>query len=126
MRTAADVLRGMEPGMGMLNRDKLREMLDANEVLDIIDLRGRNAWEQSRIPGSVQLAIQELPDRYEELLTGKERTVICVCNGSVQSAMALVFLRSIGYGKCFNLSGGFSGWVKAGFPTEGTDAPRNP
>ena len=118
MKTAAEVLRSLDSKMGMITREILLEWLETGNHIDIIDLRSISAWNASHIQGAKQVLIQELPDTFGELLPERTNRVVCVCNGSVQSAMAVVFLRSEGYENSFNLSGGFSGWERAELPVE--------
>lgn len=116
MKTAADVLRELDNKMGMISQDVLLEWLESGKRVDIIDLRSIDAWATSHIKGSKQILIQELPDKFDELLPDRNKRVVCICNGSVQSAMAVVFLRTQGYENSYNLSGGFSGWERADLP----------
>ncbi|MBN2659612.1 MAG: rhodanese-like domain-containing protein [Spirochaetales bacterium] len=118
MSSTADVLRNLDNKMAMISRDVLQEWQKSGKKMEILDFRSAETWKGSHIQGSMPVSIQELPDRYEDLLPHKESTIICVCNGAIQSAMAVVFLRSEGYENCYNLSGGFSGWLKAELPVE--------
>lgn len=116
--TPAEVLMNLDHTMAMKQKEWLLEKITAGAPVDIIDLRSYSAWEKAHIPGSRQASIQELAENYTALLPDTFRDVIIVCNGSVQSAMAVVFLRTEGYENSYNLSGGFSGWQRAEFPIE--------
>lgn len=118
MKTIDDVLREMEPAMGMISKDELMLKMESSESLTIIDLRSKALWNESHLKNSKQVLLQELPDLFHHLLPNKNEYVVCICNGSVQSAMAMVFLRSKGYQFCYNLSGGFSGWIRANLPVD--------
>ena len=63
------------------------------------------------------MALSALPDEVEGLAS-RVREVVCVCSGSVQSAMAVVYLRTIGFERAYNLSGGMSSWERQGRPLE--------
>lgn len=115
--SVADVLRGVDATMYMRSAEWLQEALDAGRELTVLDLRATAAFSLGHIPGAVQVLLSELPDRIEALAT-PSRTVVCVCNGSVQSAMAVVFLRTLGFQQAFNLSGGMSAWERQGRPIE--------
>lgn len=90
-----------------------------NSSVSIVDLRSAEAYKSGHIPGSVNIALKELPEKYMDELPLKDGTVVCLCNGSVQSAYAIMFLYGEGYRKVYNLSGGFSRWVRDGGDVEG-------
>ncbi|PKL41400.1 MAG: sulfurtransferase [Spirochaetae bacterium HGW-Spirochaetae-1] len=84
----------------------------------IVDVRDRAAFEKSRISGSINIPLKELPDLYEKLIPDRQAIIVCVCNGSVQSAYAIMFLYSRGYDEVYNLSGGMGRWQKEELPME--------
>ena len=99
--------------------DFVEELLNASEPFVIIDLRSKDKVELSHIPTSVQCDLKDLPKQASALIPTKETTVIMVCNGSIQSAMAVMFLRCEGYENSFNMGGGFSSWEKNGRIVDG-------
>jgi len=89
-------------------------IMNEKEKVNIVDLRSEKAFNMEHISGSVNVSLKELPKKYMDILPDKNEIVVCLCNGSVQSAYAIMFLYGEGYRKVFNLSGGFSRWVKDG------------
>lgn len=116
--TPANVLKTLENTMAMKQGDWLEEQLSQGEKPFLIDLRGKDLWKKGHIHGSVQVSINDLPERANLLIPSKESTIICICNGSVQSAMATFYLRTEDYVNTYNLSGGYSSWVKNKRPVE--------
>jgi rhodanese-related sulfurtransferase len=110
--TAADVLKTLDNTMAMKSGDWLEEKLKIGEKPILIDLRGKNAWEKGHITGSIQVNINNLPAKTSELIPSMDSVIICICNGSVQSAMAAMYLRTEDYKNTYNLSGGYSAWVR--------------
>jgi len=90
------------------------------QSLVIVDVRERSAFEKSRISGSINIPLKELPDLHEKMITDRQATIVCVCNGSVQSAYAIMFLYTRGYEEVYNLSGGIGRWQKEELPMENT------
>ncbi|HIJ23928.1 MAG TPA: sulfurtransferase, partial [Gammaproteobacteria bacterium] len=43
---------------------------------------------------------------------------ILYCGGGFRSALAADNLQKMGYSNVSSMDGGYSGWVKAGYPTE--------
>ena len=51
-------------------------------------------------------------------LTGRDQTVILVCNEGYASSLAAATLQSIGLPRATDLDGGFRAWAAAGLPVE--------
>ena len=114
--TPDDVLKTLDSTMAMKTGTWLEECIRLEKDLVILDLRGEDAWVSGHIAGSVPIRINDLPEKATRLIPGKDTLVVSVCNGSVQSAMATMYLRTLDYKNSFNLSGGFSAWVRDGRP----------
>ena len=112
--TPTQFLETIEKTMAMKPADFVEELLKGDEPFTIIDLRSADKVELSHIPTSLQCDLTELPAKAGELIPTKETTVIMVCNGSIQSAMAVMYLRCEGYANSYNMGGGFSSWEKNG------------
>ena len=90
----------------------LKDQIDGNIPIAIIDLRNNNAFENSNIPGSINIPLKSLPAMLHILPKNKHQHILCYCNGSVQSAYAIMFLYSRGFINVHNLSGGYGSWQK--------------
>ena len=106
------VLENIDNKMYMKDGDWLEEVIASNQDVTIIDFRGEKKVKEEAIKGTIQVDIRDLPKRKDELFKSKDELIVCVCNGSIQSAMAVVYLRSEDYTNCWNLSGGFSSWKR--------------
>jgi len=100
------------PKFAMRSKLWLQNRIATGSALVIIDLRSESAFNSGSIEGSKNVLLKDLPEKYSQLLMDKSQEIVCVCNGSIQSAYAVMFLRMKGYGNCYNLSGGYSGWIK--------------
>jgi hydroxyacylglutathione hydrolase len=115
--TPSDVLKTLDKTMAMKTGDWLEKQLKNDENIILIDLRNQSLWEEEHIEKSINVTIQELPDKIDSLIPHKDSIIICICNGSIQSAMAVMYLRTKDYSNSFNLSGGFSSWIRNERPT---------
>ena len=97
--TSADALTSRE----------LKAELDRGEVLTIIDVREPQEYQINRIPGSVLIPLGDLPKRYVEL--DPNANLVTQCKSGMRSAKAQEFLRSKGFTKVRNLTGGVLGWI---------------
>ena len=89
--------------MKSMTTDELLELLDANEDLNIIDVREDFEVEHGMIPGATHIPLGQIPDRLDEL--NKSVPYIVVCKGGARSANACDFLQGQGY-DVTNLDGG--------------------
>lgn len=88
----------------------LKAKMDARESFCLLDVR--EPWEVAlaSIPGSVAIALNEIPARLKELDVAAEIIVMCKAGG--RSQRAAEFLAARGFGKVSNLQGGISAWTR--------------
>ncbi len=118
----ARFLEEMDDSFRMIPGHKLRAWLGEDEPDRpvVLDLRAAEAYANGHIPGSIRAPLRALPKLIKEILPDKKRRIVCVCQGSVQSAYAVAFLYERGYRNAYNLSGGFSRWQSDGHPVDST------
>lgn len=93
-----------------ITAEQLKKRIDAGESLFVLDVRNPNEFAICRIPGTVPLPLPELPARVSEV--PKDREVIVHCKSGMRSAKAIEFLKSQGYTKLVNLTGGILAWAE--------------
>ncbi|MBD8037220.1 MULTISPECIES: rhodanese-like domain-containing protein [Solibacillus] len=89
--------------MKTMTTDELINLLDANEDLNVIDVREDFEVEHGMIPGAVHIPLGSVPERTDELDSSK--SYIVVCKGGVRSANACEYLEGKGF-DVTNLEGG--------------------
>ncbi|MGH9218471.1 MAG: molybdopterin-synthase adenylyltransferase MoeB [Vicinamibacterales bacterium] len=104
--TSADALTARE----------LKAELDRGETLQIIDVREPQEYQINRIPGSTLIPLGDLPKRYVEL--DPNANLVMQCKSGMRSAKAQDFLRSKGFTRVRNLTGGVLAWVDQVDPTQ--------
>jgi adenylyltransferase/sulfurtransferase len=95
---------------------ELKQRLDRGDKLRIVDVREPNEWQINRIPGAQLIPLGEIPRRYAELDPEEELVMQCKVGG--RSAKAADFLRSVGFKKVLNLTGGILEWIDKVDPTQ--------
>src|SRR5687767_10286289 len=104
--TSADALTARE----------LKAELDRGETLQIIDVREPQEYQINRIPGSTLIPLGDLPKRYVEL--DPNANLVMQCKSGMRSAKAQEFLRSKGFTRVRNLTGGVLGWIDQVDPSQ--------
>ena len=97
----------------------LKKRLDWGEpALTIIDIRDREAFNNSHISGAVSLPMNELVSRVSNNLE-LERDIYIYGSTDEQTADAAEQLRTSGYQNVAELRGGLAAWKANNFPIEG-------
>ena len=96
--------------------DELHDQIAEGGELQIIDVRQPGEYAGGHVPGAVNAPLAHLAERASEFDPARPTAVICA--GGYRSATATSILQSRGFRKLFNVVGGTSAWVSAGYATE--------
>jgi molybdopterin/thiamine biosynthesis adenylyltransferase/rhodanese-related sulfurtransferase/molybdopterin converting factor small subunit len=99
-----------------LTSRELKTELDRGDQVVIVDVREPQEYQINRLPGSILIPLGDLPKRYVEL--DPNANIVTQCKSGVRSAKAQDFLRSKGFTKVRNLTGGVLGWVDQVDPSQ--------
>jgi sulfur-carrier protein adenylyltransferase/sulfurtransferase len=94
----------------------LKKRLDRGDKLTIVDVREPHEYQINRIAGSVLMPLGDVAKRYVELDPSDELVMQCKVGG--RSAKAAEFLRSKGFTKVLNLTGGILDWIDKVDPSQ--------
>jgi rhodanese-related sulfurtransferase len=84
---------------------ELKQMLDNNEEVTLIDVREEWEYDEDNI-GAKLIPLGEIPHRLDELESIKEQEIILHCRTGSRSGQAKMFLKSKGFMNVRNLLGG--------------------
>ena len=97
----------------LLSPGDLKAMIDGKEDLFLLDLRDSDDRKAGWIEDAVNIPMDSLLARFEEVPKGKK--IVTICLHGKQSPIAARFLASKGYENLAKLDGGMvSGWIKSG------------
>ena len=82
----------------------------------IVDVREPQEFQINRLPGSIVIPLGDLPKRYVEL--DPNANIVTQCKSGMRSAKAQDFLRSKGFTRVRNLTGGVLGWIDQVDPSQ--------
>jgi sulfur-carrier protein adenylyltransferase/sulfurtransferase len=97
---------------------ELRRRLDAGEALTVLDVREPWEYAIARLAGSINIPLDQLPQRLAEL--DAQGTTIVMCKAGGRSRRAAQYLAGAGFNQAVNLAGGIDAWardVDPGMPT---------
>ena len=99
-----------EESVPEIDVESFASRLDGGEV-QVVDVRGRDEWDEGHLPGARHLTLNELPAEAETI--SKHQPVVFVCAGGNRSAMAAEAFRTAGY-DAHSLEGGLKAWTASG------------
>lgn len=122
-RNAHDPLLSTMIENARVNPDLAIDTIDAHEVWKehdalVIDVRSRSLFAAGHIAGAVNIPLDELPGRADELPEDHDAPILAVCGRGNISLPAVLFLNSLGYANAKSISGGTTEWAAFGYATE--------
>lgn len=108
------------PGIiGVIGKDQLKGMIEAGKKFYLLDVRGRDSFEQEHIAGAVSLPVEKLKLRLKVLNLSKSAELVTYCGGYMCNASLLAAekLIQLGYKNIKRYEGGIKEWKEYSFPT---------
>ena len=87
---------------------QLQTLMDGPDELVILDVRSAAEYEAVHIPGSINIPLDELSDRLDEL--DSRVPVACICSAGYRSSQAAEILAEADFSTVLNLEGGLRDW----------------
>jgi len=88
---------------------ELKERLEENDDIHLIDVREPHELEISKLEGADLIPLGQIASRMHELDSAEE--IVLFCKAGTRSARALEILASAGFRKVKNLKGGINAWA---------------
>lgn len=105
---------------GEMKPQKLKQMIDNEEAVIVLDIREREQRAEGQIYADDTYAITRgnLEFHVMNKIKNRDAIIVTYCRGGSRGALAAQTLRRLGYKNATNLKGGLKGWAKAGYPVE--------
>ncbi|TAL61421.1 MAG: sulfurtransferase [Legionella sp.] len=97
-----------------ISPEKLKEKIDRNEMLHLIDVRENSEWESGYIPNAIHLSKGIIERDIEKKIPEPTEQIIVYCSGGLRCALVADTLQKMGYTNVYSLDTGLQGWVDAG------------
>lgn len=95
--------------MEIISAEGLRELLDLDRELSLLDVREPWEFELCHIQGSINIPMAEIVDKLGNLDRSGETVVIC--HHGMRSLQVAAYLENEGFEKVINLEGGIAAWA---------------
>ena len=96
-----------------IDAETLKKRLDANEDIELIDIRSDAEVAQGVLPKSDYLPMHMIPLRMADF--PKDKDIILYCRSGARSFHACSYLMQQGITNCINLQGGIISWARSGY-----------
>lgn len=102
--------------------EKAKEMVDEGKSV-VIDVRGLDEWTSGHVAGAINIQLDEVMSRIEELPQDKD--LLFICAAGVRSAMACEYAAAMGIPteRLYNIDQGTPAWILSDLPTSYGEAP---
>ncbi|MEO3993276.1 MAG: rhodanese-like domain-containing protein [Desulfurococcaceae archaeon TW002] len=96
--------------------DAAYKMIKKGTVSLVLDVRNQSEYNLGHLYDAVLVPVYELEDRISELQEHINDPIIVYCKAGSRSQIACQILASNGFTKVYNMLGGITAWIKAGYP----------
>jgi sulfur-carrier protein adenylyltransferase/sulfurtransferase len=94
--------------MDTIEPKELKALIDKNDKVVILDVREQEEYDIAHLKGSKLIPLGVLPERVEEL--NADDDIVVHCHHGGRSARAIEILKTVGFKKLRNLTGGIDAW----------------
>ncbi|HUV54186.1 MAG TPA: rhodanese-like domain-containing protein [Candidatus Krumholzibacteriaceae bacterium] len=94
-------------GYGDVTVQEARTLIEDKPDLVILDVRTASEYEDGHIEGAINIPVQELGDRLDEL--SRDDELLVYCRTGNRSAQAVGILRDAGFAKIYHMNAGITG-----------------
>jgi rhodanese-related sulfurtransferase len=98
--------------------EELAALIDRGEAPAIVDVRTRAEFEQSHVPGAVNVPFTSLLFGSPSLPFTPDEPIVVYCGHGPRARLAAAGLRRRGFRTIRLLAGHMSAWVRAGLPQQ--------
>ncbi|QDT95208.1 MBL fold metallo-hydrolase [Gimesia aquarii] len=121
-RIGFDQIKGfLKDGLNSLNehpelvsqtkRISAQALHEWDEKITVIDIRSQSEWESGHISNSINIPLNQLQERFNEI--PRDETVVVHCQGGYRSSIAASLLEKQGFENVVDLVGGYRAWLTA-------------
>lgn len=101
----------------LISVKELKQLMDNDPDLCLIDVREQHEWDEQHIPDAVLIPKDEISSRISEVTTKKDQPIYLHCRSGMRSRFAADALINSGYTNVYSVEGGIMEWAQCGYPT---------
>ncbi len=105
-----------DPKVPQVIADRVKKAIDSGEKVILLDVRTPGEYSGGRIEGAINLPLDDVVEKVEEIIPDKQSTVFVYCLSGSRSVDAVSEMIKLGYKNVFNLSNGLLVWKVMNYP----------
>lgn len=106
------------PKIKTIDVHQLKNKMEQDEKLCLIDVREQDEWQAVRIPNAIHIPKDNISSQIEAQVPNKNHPIYLHCKGGVRSLYAAQCLMDLGYNEVYSVDGGIMEWAMFGYPIE--------
>ncbi len=95
---------------------ELKNKMDNDTNLCLIDVREINEWQALHIPGAIHIPKDRITSEIITKIPNKNQPIYLHCKAGVRSLYAAQSLMDNGYQEVYSVDGGIMDWANNGYP----------
>jgi hydroxyacylglutathione hydrolase len=99
--------------LGLLSVQELKERLNDNKNLIVLDVRTDKEWDEGHIEDALHIHVGHLEEQIDVITD--DHAIAVICSVGNRGSLAASILRRTGHQEVFNVLGGMIAWKKAGY-----------
>ncbi|GGI89306.1 rhodanese-like domain-containing protein [Legionella impletisoli] len=103
------------PNIPTISVHQLKQLMESNPALCLIDVREDHEWQDIRIPGAIHVPKDRVSLKIPSLVDPSQ-PIYLHCRSGVRSLFAAGCLLEIGYQEVYSVDGGILHWELSGYP----------
>ena len=112
------IVNDVKEGITETNVQEVNDRRDRGDDFYLVDIREESEWDKGHITNAIYIGKGVIERDIEKKIDNTDSEILLYCGGGFRSALAADNLQKMGYSNVSSMDGGYSGWVKAGYPTE--------
>jgi len=105
--------------IALITAEQLREAIESNPELIIINVLANNFYNDCHIKGSINIPFEQLLEKTSSWDKEKDVVVYCATAKCSKSKQAYALLQDLGFFNLHEYIGGIQEWYQKGFETSG-------
>ena len=99
-----------EPNVPQISAEEVKSLIDSKEAFTLLDVRTEGEYARGKIEGSINLPLDQVPEKVEGLLPNKDAKIVVHCLSGSRSVFAVDIMQKMGYKNVVNMTSGLLAW----------------
>jgi phage shock protein E len=101
-----------------ISPQEVMKAINNHQPMILLDVRTKGEYARGKIAGAINLPVDEVESRIEQILPDKNATIYVYCLSASRSPFAVGIMEKLGYQHVFNMDPGLLGWRVFNYPTD--------